>query len=97
MPEAGGIPEHYEERKIAIIGSNEMTSQIKVVEPRLVNNINGTNTLTFKLYYVYTDYETGKKVSNPFIKLLNNSIIFISSKIHSRRSPLLQRMCSLAY
>lgn len=72
VPEAGGIPEHYEERKIAIIGSNEMTSQIKVVEPRLVNNINGTNTLTFKLYYVYTDYETGKKVSNPFIKLLVN-------------------------
>ena len=62
VPETGDVPEHYEERKIAIIGSNEMTSQIKVVEPRLVNNINGTNTLTFKLYYVYTDYETGEKV-----------------------------------
>lgn len=68
VPEADGIPEHYEERKIAIIGSNEMTSQIKVVEPRLVNNINGTNTLTFKLYYIYTDYETGKRFQ---ILLLN--------------------------
>ena len=66
------IPEHYEEQKIAIIGSDSMTSQIRAVEPRLVNDVNGTNTLTFKLYYTYIDNETGEKRKNPFLNLLVN-------------------------
>ena len=33
------IPEHYEERKIAIIGSDAMTAQWRAVEPKLVNNV----------------------------------------------------------
>ena len=55
------IPEHYEERKIAIIGSNTMSAQWRAVEPKLVSNVNGTNVLTFKMYYSYIDTETGKK------------------------------------
>ena len=66
------IPEHYEEEKICIIGSDNMTSQARVLEPKLVRNVNGTNKLTFKLYYTYTDNETGEKVQNPFISLLVN-------------------------
>lgn len=66
------IPEHYEEEKICIIGSDNMTSQARVLEPKLVRNVNGTNKLTFKLYYTYIDNETGEKVQNPFISLLVN-------------------------
>lgn len=66
------IPEHYEEEKICIIGSDTMTSQARVLEPKLVRNVNGTNKLIFKLYYTYIDNETGKRVQNPFISLLVN-------------------------
>lgn len=66
------IPEHFEEKQICIIGSDSMTSQIRATEPRLVQNINGTNTLTFKLFYTYIDNETGDKVRNPFVNLLIN-------------------------
>lgn len=66
------IPEHYEEEKVCIIGSDTMTSQARALEPKLVRNVNGTNKLTFKLYYTYIDNETGKKVQNPFTSLLVN-------------------------
>nr|DAF00311.1 MAG TPA: minor structural protein [Herelleviridae sp.] len=66
------VPEHYEEEKVCIIGSDTMTSQARVLEPKLVRNVNGTNKLTFKLYYTYIDNETGEKVQNPFISLLVN-------------------------
>ena len=70
--EGNKIPEHYEEKKIAIIGSNTMTSQCRAIDPKLVENINGTNTFTFKMYYTYVDTETGKRETNPFLKLLVN-------------------------
>lgn len=68
----GSVPEHYEEFKVAIIGSDTMTSSCRAYEPRLVENINGTNTLTFKMFYTYTDEQTGEKKTNPFINLLVN-------------------------
>ena len=49
----GTIPAHYEERKIAIIGSDTMTSPCRALEPKLIENINGTNTFTFKMFYLY--------------------------------------------
>ena len=66
----GNIPEHYEERKIAVIGSDSMTADCKAYLPKLVENINGTNTFTFKMYYNYT--EEGIKKPNPFLNLLVN-------------------------
>ena len=66
------IPAHYEEEKICILGSDSMTSQARAVEPKLVQNVNGTNILTFKLFYYYIDNETGEKVRNPFLSLLVN-------------------------
>lgn len=66
------VPEHYEEEKVCIIGSNTMTSQARALEPKLVRNVNGTNKLTFKLYYTYIDNETGKRIQNPFTSLLVN-------------------------
>lgn len=66
------IPEHYEEEKIAVIGSHSMTAQFKAREPKLVENTNGTSILTFKIFYNYIDNETGEKKENPFLKLLVN-------------------------
>lgn len=63
---------YYKERKLAIIGSNTMTASWRAVEPLLKQNINGTNTFTFKMYYSYIDTETGLKETNPMIKLLVN-------------------------
>ena len=65
-------PAHYEEKKIAVIGSNTMTSENRAIEANISSNINGTNTLTFKLFYTYTNTQTGKKEKNPFISLLVN-------------------------
>ena len=63
---------YISEEKVAIIGSNTMTSPNRARNPQLVSNINGTNTFTFTLYYTYIDTETGEKVKNPFIDLITN-------------------------
>lgn len=60
------------ERKIAVIGSDTMEAQARALEPNLIEEINGTNTFTFKMYYTYTDNETGEKYENPFGKYLIN-------------------------
>lgn len=65
-------PSYYDERKLAIIGSDTLESQSRAVEPKLVRNANGTNTLTFKMFYHYVDNITGEEVDNPFIELLTN-------------------------
>lgn len=67
---SGNVPAHFEEEKICTIGSDTMTSPCRAVEPKLVQNINGTNTFTFKMYYMYN--ELGEKYKNPFQKLLVN-------------------------
>ena len=72
------VPEHYEEEKVCIIGSDTMTSQARALEPKLVRNVNGTNKLTFKLYYTYIDNETGKRIQNPFTSLLVNILSNLS-------------------
>ena len=66
------VVEHYEERKLMIIGSDTMSAAWRATEPKLVENINGTNTFTFKMYYTYINTETGEKEENPAIKLLVN-------------------------
>ena len=71
VSESGNVPAHYEEREIAVIGSDSMTTDCRAVEPKLVENINGTSTLTFKMFYVYTD-DHGEKYQNPFLNLLVN-------------------------
>ena len=67
---SGSVPAHYEERQIAVIGSNTMTSLCRAYEPKLSQNINGTCTFTFKMYYVYN--ELGKEYKNPFLSYLVN-------------------------
>ena len=69
----------YCERRLAIIGQSNMNnsgvvmeSQSRARDPKLVNNVNGTNTFSFTMYYSYIDNETGETVYNPFIPLLIN-------------------------
>ena len=51
VPATEEVPEHYEERKVAIIGSDSITAYCRAIEPNLIENINGTNTFTFKMVY----------------------------------------------
>ena len=62
----------FKEEKIIIIGSNTMTSESRAREPKMINNINGTNKFSFNMYYSYIDTRTGEKVYNPYIKYLVN-------------------------
>ena len=62
----------WTEEKLIVIGSDTMTSQSRAREPKLVSNINGTNTFSFIMYYSYIDVETGEQVKNPFIPFLVN-------------------------
>ena len=55
-----------------MIGSDTMTAPFRALQPRLTENINGTNTLSFKMYYTYINTETGLREDNPFLKLLIN-------------------------
>lgn len=63
---------YTKEYKIATIGSDTMESPIKAFEPKLVRQTNGTNTLTFQIFYRYYDIEENKFKLNPFISLLSN-------------------------
>ena len=67
---SGDIPAHYEEKKLVVIGSDSMTIPCRAEEPKLIQNINGTNTLSFKMRYTYR--EEGKDYKNPFLKYLVN-------------------------
>jgi hypothetical protein len=60
------------EQKLCVIGSDTMTSKIRAIEPTMINNVNGTNTFSFKMRYTYTDEITGEKIQNPFLSLLIN-------------------------
>lgn len=62
----------FKEEKIIIIGSNTMTSESRARDPKMINNINGTNKFSFNMYYSYIDTRTGERVQNPYIKYLVN-------------------------
>lgn len=54
-----GVYQGLQEHKIAIIGSDTLTSPYRAIEPELVENINGTNKLTFKMFYRCKDQSIG--------------------------------------
>lgn len=60
------------ERKLCVIGSDTMMTSARAIEPKMVTNVNGTNTFTFKMYHEYIDELTGQKYRNPFLPLLVN-------------------------
>lgn len=52
------------------IGSDTLQSQSKAFSIKLVQNTNGTQTLTFSIFYQYIDTRSGEKVENPWAELL---------------------------
>lgn len=64
--------QYYDERRIAIIGSDTMTSFARAREPQFKENVNGTHKLTFRMLYNYIDTMTGEKLENPFLQYLVN-------------------------
>lgn len=62
----------YEEKKVAVIGSNIMTTDSRAIAPKLTKNVNGSITLDFSLYTHYFDLEEQDYIENPFIKLISN-------------------------
>ena len=60
----------YDEERLAVIGSDVMTSPARIVNPVFKKNINGTETLTFDMYYQYEDIESGGIIRNPLIDLV---------------------------
>jgi len=57
VPASGDIPAHYEEKKICVIGSDKMTASYRAYNPVLKSELNGTHTLTFKMYYTIKEKE----------------------------------------
>jgi hypothetical protein len=60
----------FDEQKICVIGSNDMLSQSRAIEPTLTRNVNGSKKLTFKMYKKYVDTVTGETIHNPFVDML---------------------------
>lgn len=52
------------------IGSDTLQSQSKAFSIKLIQNTNGSQTLTFSIFYQYIDTRTGEKVENPWAALL---------------------------
>ena len=67
--DANGAPQ---EQKLCVIGAHYITSQSRALNPKLTQNINGTNNFSFSIYYRYKDNTTGQLVENPFAKYLTN-------------------------
>ena len=66
------IIQFYKEIKLCIIGSDNMTSNVRAFSPKLNRKINGEVSLTFQIQNRFYDYETNDYIVNPFIKLLVN-------------------------
>ena len=60
------------EDKLCVIGTHDMTSPFRALEPQLKNLLNGSNTFTFKMHRLITDPITGEKEENPFVGQLVN-------------------------
>lgn len=66
------LNKYVKEKCLAVIGSNTMDTPIRAFEPKLVRQTNGTNTLTFQMFYRYYDDEDNTFKLNPFTNLMVN-------------------------
>ena len=62
----------FKEQKIMVIGASDLLTQSRALQPFFKRGVNGTNELTFEMYYRYEDTITGESVENPFVKYLTN-------------------------
>lgn len=60
------IPSRIKEYKICTIGTDSLTSDFRAIEPKFVENINGTHSLSFYMYYNINGED------NPYTKYLFN-------------------------
>lgn len=60
------------EKKICVIGSDEMDYQGRAIEASFIKKANGEKKLTFSMYKRYIDNITGELVINPFCDFLVN-------------------------
>lgn len=67
---ADGGKGKFVEKRICIIGSDQMVYQGRAIEPMLVRNVNGTKKFSFKMHKYFVDNITGEKTENPFVKYL---------------------------
>jgi hypothetical protein len=56
----------FVEHKVAIIGSDTMSSSFRAMEPILVENVNGTHTFSFKMFYRCKDQEVGEYLGETY-------------------------------
>ena len=71
IPASGEVPEYFDEKKIAIIGSNDFETSLRAYNVALKEDINGEKTLSFSMLRKFKDGE-GNLLDNPFINLLTN-------------------------
>lgn len=62
---------YYQDKLVAILGSDTMQSLNKAYSPKMVPNINGTNTFSFTIKYSYTDTISGEEIKNPFANMIH--------------------------
>ena len=60
------------EEKLCVIGTHDMSSPFRALEPQLKSLLNGSNTFTFKMHRFIIDPITGEKEENPFVGQLVN-------------------------
>lgn len=70
--EPSTLLQYYKETRVCTIGSNNSESPIRAINPKLVTNVNGSNTLTFTMYYMYWDEITNRLEWNPYMQYLTN-------------------------
>ena len=62
--------QYYTENRLAIIGSDTMTDPGRAHNVIFKKNINGTQIVTFDMFYQYENFETGEIIRNPLINLV---------------------------
>jgi hypothetical protein len=60
------------EEKLCVIGTHDMVSPFRALEPQLKSMLNGSHTFTFKIHRFIIDPITGAKEENPFVDQLVN-------------------------
>ena len=66
------VKQFFDEQKLCVIGSNEMSSWARATNPVFTENTNGQKTLTFSLVTRFYDEDRQEFIQNPFINLLVN-------------------------
>ena len=73
VPDTEPAQYKFEEKKLAVIGSDTMTGLNKIYNPVFHKKANGERTLEFSMKYKYFDpYSGNEGVINPFVALLTN-------------------------